>query len=531
MLYRILFLLIVLAYCLCYAPFGINETDGGFLTALAWQLEQGKALYRDVVYVRPPLPVWERYLELQLLPDQWAVLAERWLFYLKAALYSWLGAAVLTAGSRQSILAIAGFIVSVHCYPAAAWHTVDGILWAVLAVWCFYRNRTWADVAGGVALAAALLCKQSFYPLALLLPLLMYGAPVRRWLRGGMGFAATLSSTAVVLAMQGAWSDYWVQTAGAGTLGQLIQHGLTDYLRLQPVAVLPAGILLLPVAHRLWGQRQNSRSKVPLIFWAAALCWLAGTYVLKIQERQAFTLAYAQMRFLFWLSAGHLLLEWGRGKASWIALRFPVALLLVAWSSALSWGYNLPVLFAVPMVWTVVQVSERLWEVAYGQTDTARIRNWLQLGILAGLLGMYRFSYEFVYRDGRRAQMTASLAVVFPRLQGIYTTGEHWELYADLRRLSQKYPIFKTLPSFPSANYLCDTAPLLPLDWVVEREMGSAREKVRDAADRMRPVWFVEKTYANRLAEDEQLIFTREILKKEHILEETSHFWVISSGE
>ncbi|MEY3249870.1 MAG: hypothetical protein RL742_1913, partial [Bacteroidota bacterium] len=32
MWYRLLFLLIVFSYALYYAPFGVNETDGGFLT-------------------------------------------------------------------------------------------------------------------------------------------------------------------------------------------------------------------------------------------------------------------------------------------------------------------------------------------------------------------------------------------------------------------------------------------------------------------------------------------------------------------
>ena len=56
-LFKWLFFSLLAAYCLCYAPYGVNETDGGFVTGLAWQTLQGKTLYGDVVYVRPPLPV------------------------------------------------------------------------------------------------------------------------------------------------------------------------------------------------------------------------------------------------------------------------------------------------------------------------------------------------------------------------------------------------------------------------------------------------------------------------------------------
>ncbi|MBC7777904.1 MAG: hypothetical protein H7246_20895, partial [Phycisphaerae bacterium] len=133
-LWKLLFFSIVAGYCLYYAPFGVNETDGGFLTGLGWQVLNGKVLYLDIIYVRPPLPVWLRALELQILPEHFAVLGERWVFYGKVALYSWLGAAVAVgSSSRQWQLAVLGFVVSAHCYPPMAWHTVDGILFAVLA--------------------------------------------------------------------------------------------------------------------------------------------------------------------------------------------------------------------------------------------------------------------------------------------------------------------------------------------------------------------------------------------------------------
>ena len=84
--WRVLFFSLLAAYCWYYAPYGINETDGGFLTGLAWQLLNGKTMYADVVYVRPPLPIWLRALELMLLPESWAILGERWIFFGKVAL-------------------------------------------------------------------------------------------------------------------------------------------------------------------------------------------------------------------------------------------------------------------------------------------------------------------------------------------------------------------------------------------------------------------------------------------------------------
>lgn len=117
-----------------------------------------------------------------LLPEQWGVIGERYIFFLKVAAYSWLSAAVLTSDTRRWILAVFGFVVSVHCYPPMAWHTVDGILFAVLAVWCFVGNTSsgslpggaWKPVLAGVFVFAALLCKQSFYPMAAVFVFLLF---------------------------------------------------------------------------------------------------------------------------------------------------------------------------------------------------------------------------------------------------------------------------------------------------------------------------------------------------------------------
>ena len=166
MLWMVVFFGLLAGYCFCYAPWGINETDGGFLTGLAWQVLSGKTLYQDVIYVRPPLPVWLRAIEMHILPEHWAVLGERWIFYLKVGLYSWCGAAVLASAARRWMLAAFGFVVSVHCYPPMAWHTVDGILFSVLGIWCV-KKIPWSGgaVLAGVSICAALLCKQSFYPI------------------------------------------------------------------------------------------------------------------------------------------------------------------------------------------------------------------------------------------------------------------------------------------------------------------------------------------------------------------------------
>ena len=96
-----LFFSVLALYSMAYAPFGINETDGGFITGLAWQVLSGKQLFTEIIYVRPPLPIWFRAAELAVLPENWAVFAERILFFWKIGLYSLLAADILVEKSRD----------------------------------------------------------------------------------------------------------------------------------------------------------------------------------------------------------------------------------------------------------------------------------------------------------------------------------------------------------------------------------------------------------------------------------------------
>jgi hypothetical protein len=537
------FFLIVVAYCGYYAPFGINETDGGFLTGLAWQVLSGKTLYADVVYVRPPLPVWLRALELYLLPDDWAILAERWIFFLKVALYSWLGAAVLARGAYRWQLATFAFVLSVHCYPPAAWHTVDGLLFGALAIWCRSNVPGWrGGVFAGLFLVAMLLCKQSFYPMALLLllpaPLPSGRETTSRKTQNVPGSSAFSTHSSFIvhhlsfltgagifiawLFAQNALLPFREMTTSATSSGQAVQHGVLDYFRIQPALAALTLVFLAPAGWFLWKKRGARWAFWGWVFWLVAL---AGSYAWVIAERREFTVPFAQTRLLFWVAAGYAAGQWRAGNWDSAQVWRFGALLALCWCASVSWGYNLPILFAVPWAYAALNISRTLFAAAYPN----RQAGWWSAVALVALLALFRWGYEWVYRDGPRAAMTAHLGAIFPRLSGIYSSPETADLYRDLADLAKRYgPNFKTLPAFPHANFSTNTRPPLPLDWVVEREMSAARALVESEITRAQPVFFIEKTYTTQLANDPQLALTKSIFSTGRIVEETPFFWVVS---
>lgn len=534
-IWALLYAGIVLGYCLYYAPYGINETDGGFITGLAWQLLNGKALYLDILYVRPPMSVWFRALELQVLPDTLAILGERWIFYGKLALYSWLGAAILFQGERRWILALFGFVVSAHCYPAVAWHTVDGILFGVLAVYLWWKGSAISLFLAGISLVCALLCKQSFYPLLLGFMLVLWFDPKRKWQKAGRFFGGVFAAMVLFFSYLGAsdsLSGFFQMTSGSASGGQALQHGLLDYFLITPELALPSMLLLSPVVWWFWKGRGRGLACLAWLGWLLALplSYAAITWL-----RQAHTVPFAQARALFWVASGYMLYTFYTLKKQALPAtagtliqdrRLQAAFLLmsISWCASVSWGYNLPILFATPMVWAAMEISQTLalnlptekYRMAYGAI------------LLLCLLFAFRTGYEFVYRDGQRSAMQVPMGSIFPQLSGIFSDSETADLYRDLKQLSQRYgPGIKTLPAFSQASFLTQTYPPLPLDWVVNRETNSNNSLIFKCLEEKKPILLIQKAFLEKIKTDPELALTNQVLLQGELLEETPNFLVI----
>lgn len=541
-LFSYLFFVVLLLYGLLYAPFGINETDGGFLTGLGWQVLCGKTLYQDILYVRPPLPVWLRALELTLLPETWSVLGERWIFYFKLALYSWLAADLLAKGSYRWMLATTGFIVSVHGYPACAWHTVDGILFSVLALWLYaartdFKRLLFLRAAlAGISFCAAMLCKQSFYPLVVIFPALMllWDHPRKAGRIFWFSVSALLCTVLFFsyLYQNSLLQDYLQMTGASASGGQALQHGLLDYLHIKPGLALLSVLLLAPVA---WWFLKRSNTDAAFTTWNLWTALLLGAYVLEVWRREEFTAPYTQARLLFLVGvayAGWLALEWWKQqqKPAFFKKGLPdpvillLALLAISWSAAISWGYSLPIFLATPWMFTTLEISRILQETWQSKSQA---KGWYLAQILI-LLVVAWFNYEFVYRDGRRSEMTEHLGNFFPKLQGIYSTPETAALYRDLLDLNRKYGSdFAVLPAFPQAHFLTGTCSALPLDWLVQRETNGDNHLIINSLASKKPVLFIEKSFLEKINSDPELELTKQLMSRGKFLEATPHFQVI----
>jgi hypothetical protein len=517
--YWVAFGLLVLLYMALYCPYGINESDGGFLTGLAWQWLCGKTLYGDIVYVRTPLPIWFRAAELTLLPEEWAILGERVLFYLKVATYSALGTLLLLPkrphGGGVAMLA---FMLSAHNYPPTAMHTIDGLLLGTLGFWVLFRFRSpLAGVTAGVLFAASMLCKQSFYPLAAV------GIGIALWERSlrwsgwlALGMALGWGAFSTYLYAQGLWSNFWSMTAGATTWRQALQHGVFDYFYIRPeTAALSAPLLAIA-----WWSERRGADRWALAAWLTWLLLLGAIFIRDTTARREFMLPFAQIRLLFWVSNAYALWQGWRGHWPRPLLVRYSALAALSWCAAVSWGYHLPILYSVPWAFAIWDISRYLQQRASIHLPASNAV------AVVYLFALFYLAHQWVYRDGRRSDMNAHLGDVFPSLTGIYSTPQKAALYRNLAELAKRYGHnIAVIPTFTQASFLTRTPPPLPLDWIARREMGRFEAYVEAEAQRLRPVFLLEKTALTHLA-DPELALVRRWYEQGKTLEETPHFYV-----
>lgn len=284
---------LVCVYAAVYAPYGINETDCGFLSGLAWRVLHGQALYADTLYIRPPMSVWLRALEMQLLPYEGGLLWERILFFVKTGIYAWICAALLNGpGHRRWALALLGFVVSVHCAPPGAWYTTDGILLCAIG-FGLVKKRYW--LAAGLCVGLAMLCKQSFYPA---FGLLIWAAAWHGGARGAalsaLGTALPIGAFGAYLSQSGLWPAFKAMNSGTASADMVWRYGFWNFVQIDPRLIAVTAVFAL-----LFGLAYRRRPALAWQLWAAWLATLIASYGFTIWQRGEFTLPFSQTRLLF----------------------------------------------------------------------------------------------------------------------------------------------------------------------------------------------------------------------------------------
>lgn len=492
-----LFWLIVVGYFFLYGCYGINDADDGFTLALSWRIFNGEIPYRDFILVRTPFSPVFHVLTLYLIPENYQVVFERFLFYAMMGLSSLFGAFALSNAFQDDedmqldpyVLAAMGFIYSVGSFSPMPWHTVDGVLFASAGALLLTRSLSFGSITFGMLLLTlAALCKQSFY-LVPLVGLLYIALQSKDWRRTVYSLFVLVSFVGLYLFMLyllGALDEFFVFTVGSSKIGDLLSAGVFEYLGLASVYYLAFVVLLIIAVRSKEAFSVDVRWLVPYAFISLLFLYPLGLFVYKVFLRGddgVYVFYQDKVAPVLFLMSVLLFLRVFRFEKKWMVLYF---LVFISWSAGISWGYRSPALFSVPLLFAFLIIARRFLAVG----DLRRLSFYL---LFMGLVA-YFIAYQKPYCNPVRSGITYSLSDVFPKLTHIRVDRDSYEKYRELNALLSRHgDNFKTMPGMPWANYLSGTRAPVSIDWVFNAEMNGREEEVLKELEEKHVVIFMEK--------------------------------------
>jgi len=488
--HRWFFVALPLLYFLLYGRFGINEADGGYITALAYRITHGAAPYKDFIWIHPPLSPYLHALILLLLPSNIAFISERLLFYVIVAAYGLIS--VLTIEryfpldrfriGRYQLAAIF-FLFSVNNFPPMPWYTVDGIALSALGIFLIAsRSSPFSSVMGMVAFVLAALTKQSFYPMPLVGLALVFFLRRKHLLACLAATALAAGYFLSLLAIRSSLSLFLVQTSGRTTVRALLDQGVREYLGV-PLGMVFLACLIAILDLRVFGNRMTTGSVAAKAVLYFVLLSVIHTCVRSALDREFhYQLNYPRVLFLVGLLVLVALHAGDTPQPSAVFASF----LALAWCASLSYGYPTPVLFSIPLVLALIWLANQPGSVSPGPLYAALLLG----GVLISFVG-----YRYPFQEAPRAELTEDAGQVFPKLSFVRTSPKKIAMYRELKELHSKYgDNYQTLPDFTYAHFLTDTNSPIQSDWPIDIEIGFQPEAILERLRRLGTHVFVQKS-------------------------------------
>jgi hypothetical protein len=516
------YLAFVLLYLYSFGRTGWHSSDYEYIMASVWRIAHGEVPYRDFIYHKPPGSLWLHVVWLAF-PGAWGILASRVVFYLQIAASGllpilWgLRRRRIVFGWRLLALGVAALALALHNFPVMPWQTSDGIFFATVGTVALLESITaehaiWAIVARAIssaAMAMALLCKQSFFLLALVLAFFAL-AELCRWLllrrrsQAGVGpvlwrlaasaapALAIIGGTYLYLRGTGALAAFISQFRSQSTSSALVDIGFSQFGSRHRWLIWVSA--LIPIL-RVLGSRAG------WLFWGARIVAVVFLAVLvRMVTRREDIWAVGAIPFFVLLGsfAGRMLLSLGERLGSRFCaglltdgpmLLMHLLLLTIAWSTQLSLGYPTPLLGIAGMAVVLDQVLPEE-------------RNVLDLipVLLAAVVvvSFWKMNQQLPYRELSRDQLTEDLAPISPKLAGIRTNRNTFARYAELKALVTQHALalgkpYAVVQNYPGIHWLLGDRNPTHIDWAYPDEIQGFEEVLWNDLLQSRAVAIVPK--------------------------------------
>ncbi len=337
--------------------FGIEMMDSGFIISLSERLSHGAVIYRDFDYVRPPLSIimWHIFLS-PFYSSPYLFIAARCIVLLQFAVVAWnLVSSQDTSGKIRIRLWALYFGLSININPVMPWHTIDGLFFLSFALRWLHGHKYALAITAAILAA---LCKQSFIFPALFLSFYLV-FHYRKLYKTPISHLIPFLLMALI-----AWyfnlidaAQYYRSSEKSG-FNEFFEAGIMHYYNIISSKVYIIIFLLSLVItiaifknNRIGWLYKNFAIMILLYMFIAPVGKIISNQLLNTSYGVQFNLSFADV--LLPVTLFYMLIS---GSYSFKNL----FVLVIVWSSSLSWGYN-NILFALPFVLLLFQ-SQSLYK-------------------------------------------------------------------------------------------------------------------------------------------------------------------------
>jgi hypothetical protein len=486
--------------------FGFNPSDQGFVLSLSWRVLNGAIPHMDVI---SPRPLGSAYLHtLDFLLPAPLFIASGFVTTVEVIVTTVACAALITRtsplrwGPMRTLLVAAAAVVNLHTFTMMAWHTIDGIFLTAVGWWLvdsgLRSGSAWRRRIGLVLLGFAVMTKQSFMfalPAGVLLLLFHPSVNLRENARSGRWWgrfvvdllflgSVGIVYAAFVTAAGGLKPMIEQLTGGAGAWGDnLYDFWLAgDFVAGDPRRHILMVAACVAVAAILWLVRR------PL---GAAAGWLRVLPLAGIAIVTLYALAQGDPATwavkLLWIFVAVIVLD------ALVHKHFPwrpLLIVLLAYMSSLSWGYNIPGLVAGTMVLGTLDLLVR----AAPQIKLEG-RAWLIPQAAVGVVALVAACLTLMSTHDRgpaidrpQGELTADLGAATPAMRFIRTTPNTATYVNQIGECVRQYPAAKVavLSDNPFAYPAFKLDNPFPLDWPLPMELvGDAKQRMLDTVQKL----------------------------------------------
>jgi hypothetical protein len=488
--------------------YGFNPSDQGFVLSLSWRLLGGAIPHVDLISPRPlgsavlhtvdfllPAPLFAASAFVTMVQVIVATVA-------CAALLT--GTSPLQWGPLRTGLVAAASLVNIHTFALMAWHTIDGIFLVAVGWWLLdagLRSGTAGRRRIGLFLLGfAVMCKQSFMfaaPAGIALLLLHPAVNTRESVRSGRWWRRTIvdllclgafpiAYAAVVTAAGGLSPMISQLTGGTGTWGEnlyIFWSGEFVAGDIRRHILMVAGCVLLAAVAWLLRDRLGKAA-----VWVRALP-IAGIAVVIVywlyQTQLVYPATWATK--LLWIFVAVIVLDAVvHRRLPWR----PLLIVLLAYMSSLSWGYNYPGLLAGTIVLSTVELLIRaLPEIRLDERRRLVPQATVAvIAVIATGFVLVRAHDRAPAADLPASALTKDLGSTTPELQWIKSSPATAKYVGQIADCLRRYPAGK-VAVFADNAFAYPAFKIhspFPMDWPIVLELvDDARQRMLDTIPKL----------------------------------------------